>query len=274
MGVTSGYQNSDILVQKARLKNMATETRRNAYMKTLRKVFKTPIVSSAENARAALANIKDEPGLVSTLNYNKETGKRFRFWQEHDVEIEKTTLKSLLTNQDWNLSPYTMAMVLLPPSDVADVAYESQALRNLPVGAASKHITGSMLSENAPATLSATIALKELQQSVERVYVPPTTIGHMASPSLQTIRQIAQRTSTLLGSVFSAGPNTLHVHGDDPFWQCTPGGSAARLSIRHLPFFQAVDQMVQCAQNTADAFKVTQEFWKPQKRAMIDEFEK
>ena len=273
-GVAQGYQYSNTVVQNMRLKNMTTESRRNAYMKTLRKLFKTPIVSSAENVRAALTKIKEKPGLVSTLNYSKETGQRFRFWQEHDVEIEKTILKSLFTNQDWDLSPYTMAMVLLPPSDVADAAYESQALRNLPVGAASKHITGSMLSKNAPATLSATIALKELQQSVERVYVPPTTIGHMASPSLQTIRQIAQRTSTLLGSVFSAGPNTLHVHGDDPFWQCTPGGSAARLSIRHLPFFQAVDQMVKCAQNTTDAYQIMREFWKPQKRAMIDAFAK
>jgi hypothetical protein len=278
-GTVGGVNNGNLVVEQARIKNLSGKTRDTAYVRALEKVFGNPIDSATEHARFSLIRMYERENVNASefglLQYSQETGRRFRFWEVHTLnqdEYDNLALQALYTNEDWDRTPYTTSLILLPPVDVADFAYQTQTLRRLPLANAAKRTTGVVLAPNAPAMLAASAAFEELRHAVDRVYLPPTTLEHVASPSHKTARIMAESGAALIVAAFGAKVGVTLVTGDDPIWQCMPGGHAARLAIRHLPLFHYVEARMRMRAST-DVAKLSAELWGPSyKRAMVDAF--
>jgi hypothetical protein len=75
----------------------------------------------------------------------------------------------------------------------------------------------------------------------------------------------------VLKVVYGTSARVTLVDGDDILWTCTRGGVAARLAIRHLTLFGAAETD-RATTSLSTPTKAALVFWRPQRRAIVDEF--
>lgn len=271
----------DLLIEHRRIARGKPVASAVAAANTAMSTYKASIRRSKQN----LGTVDD-----AAVVYNAGTGTRFMLHEYYRADSrtrsvfeklfkQRPVARNIVSDNDvWSSVPSGNAISLFPPLDVADALFDAEELRGLPIGSTIAFTAGVAQEPNAnsPATLAARAAHQELSSIVIRARKSARGERLMQSAA-QMVMQLTEDSTHLLRAVYSPQAGVTLVTGSDLVWRCARAGTAARLAIRHLVVFQEAEAQTSLKrmQNiNKSSVEVALDFWKLQRRQMVEAFAK
>lgn len=250
-----------------------------------KKLFGKPIKSSTMVAKRTLvayealnAKTLEAFGTAEPISviYNEATGQRFRLYEyfEASAEVKNLlqTMPAVHSNETWEQVPNSLGLSVGLPRDVADAIVEVTELRGIPVRKIIEFTAGINYAH------STFTAVGELARQVHDEVMQTITNDrrllkgeHLMKSAHDTSVQLATAASALLKAMFSSKVGSTLVRSDDLAWTCVEGGVAARLALRHMPYFQEAEALYERAAG-ADLPGVALQYWQKPRRKLIEAF--
>lgn len=245
------------------------------YREAVKLLRGTPVLSCHANATNAVRALRESTDLV----YLAPNSARFRFYQWY-TGSEAIDGAVRADDDAWDAAPDGAALQLLPPTDVADALFEATALRRVPLAPAVRAVVGAVDAgtPTTPAQLAAVAAHAELLARLEAERIDLDG-SHLTASVFDQALRLATEGAALVVAAYGERAGITRVAGDDDYWRCLPGGTAARLALRHLSIFALAEAVRRAGAGAgagpgadADAHQLVAVTWSRTRRAVVDEF--
>ena len=229
---------------------------RKAYVECIDKLRGDPIKMAILNANAAAAKASKRIEGVKGVNKGslllQGDGTRFRFYerfyaQRLDVAPFRERLHLPTPELAWTRQPDGLALRFVPPPELTERVRDGEDLRRTAMNAAIARVAETGFAPRGQsgadlARLSAKRIHTELQVALRDEWLFPASDRervpggrhYVTRSAPQTATFLAEHACKLLRAAFDTKVPTL-VDTSDVFFDCYPGGAAARLALRHMP---------------------------------------
>ena len=277
------------VIAYSRALNYEVDKRNSVYWKAVKAARGVPIESALAAANAAMSKLHEASKNTGksayaravdgiTVLYDSDSKHRFRFEEAYvlkELVFKSGAFTTAFTTDEWSRSPNASALTLMPPVDIVEALYETETLRQLPVGSAVRRTVGTPPPRMAvtAAELAAKAAHSELLDYTVRQRLPFMGEHLMQSPA-QTALQQAEHAAALIVASYGTKAGVTLVPGDDVIWSCLPGGIAARMGLKHFNVFVRAEVLRRYNTGSEYGFAAMINSWNVPQRLMIDEFAK
>lgn len=221
--------------------------RKEAYEKAVKLAIGTPVLSALANARIAMQGISKQDTEFWDLVFE---GSRYYLTQRYVQTEAALAIKgdAPLSDREWTGAPSSSVFALAFPSDVSEALYEAVVLRRVRTQVAIEIVAGSAESD-VVAVQTKMAAQAAFDECISFLTESRSTLlpSHLFASAVQSARQLVNDGGELLLAAYgksklsNASDVSNAVHGDDIIWSCLPGGSAARLALRHVAAFESTE---------------------------------
>ena len=282
-GVSTAFYAGSIIIQWSKNASQERSSRVSAYSLTLKKATGNPILSSLALGKATLKAVEEladeaqrrigTADLVGQRFAAHQTH-RFRLSERFELPTEPLNLNSIFTDDDWAASPFPAALLLLPPTPIAEVLYEAEELRRLPLSTFVRNVAGDPgTPPSSPAEIAAQSALNEILSTI--AYDRYLLRGeHMVNSAEGTARSLAVQAAAAIQAAYGPDAGVTRIRGDDILWTCLPSAKVARLVLRHLPLFGSAEESLKMAKTPDENYSKAVQVWRPASRQMVSNFTK
>ena len=268
-------QVANMILQHQRAVMREIKVTEEEYAKCIKKVRGNPLKMAFQNAAKTTRMIRermskgvDNGGVKGALALQGD-GTRFRFYERFSVRrVDVAPVKSRLFQPTpalaWTRLHDGLALRFVPPSELTERVRVGEDLRRTAMNAAIARVaeTGFAPRGQSGADLAKLSALRihtELQLALRDEWLFPGSEReripggrhYVTRTAPATATMLAEHACELLQKAFVAKTPTL-VGSDDVFFDCYPGGAAARFALRHIPMITEVQSNIF---NTARAQK-------------------
>jgi len=222
------------------------EARQRAYDRAQRELRGVPVMSALANARNAIEALRE---LGMDLYELVHESSRFRLTQAYDRRIgvggNIPDSAPLYTDNEWDATPSSSLLTLIPPSDITELLYRATVQRRIELAMPVQDVTGSPPASVAttPAEMSAHAAHAELLSYAETDRLPFRGASLLDSAASHSV-VVGDRAATLIVAAYGEKAGTTYVSHNDDYWSCMPCGPAARLALRHVGAFERFSAFV------------------------------
>ena len=240
--------------QRAKAKDAMDNTK--AYDDCVEKLRGDPINLAIQNANAATAKVSKRMAGIQGEHKGslvlQGDGTRFRFYerfyaQRLDVAPFRERLHLPTPELAWTRRPDGLALRFVPPPELTERVRDGEDLRRTAMNAAIARVAETGFAPRGQsgadlARLSAQRIHTELQVALRDEWLFPASDRervpggrhYVTRSAPQTATLLAEHACKLLRAAFDTKVPTL-VDTSDVFFDCYPGGAAARLALRHMP---------------------------------------
>ena len=291
---TNAIANTVIAIQKKRLE--VQEDNYKKYKECTRRMRGNPIQKAVQNANATARKVRTRMGdakVKGALALHAD-GTRFRFYERFyvrhvDVDLLRDRLHQATPALAWTRLPDGLALRFVPPLELTERVRDGEDLRRAAMNAAIARVAETGFAPRGQsgadlARLSAQRIHTELQLALRDAWLFPASDRervpggrhYMTRSAPQTATLLTERACALLLAAFGTETPTL-VGASDVFFDCLPGGAAARLALRHMP---VVTETLNAIMATAIAnktlyrvrlslFEPATQYWTRERRAIL-----